>query len=156
MKAKKRRKRKRKINSRLIVLVVIAFILVIIAAASFRVLQTSEQKRPAEEYFAIVNPEYIGLPVYNGSLLKLSELKFNFTAVEGDAHDVVIQPSGIVSKSDWPTFETIKKDEIEQVYIPFFSPLMIGREEEGFPFSITIRSREAYGKITIYLEAYGF
>lgn len=154
-----RRKRKRRNMKRkmLILLLIVGIIVIIVMAASYRS-QPSRSKPTAEEYFEISDVTYEGFE--NGSLLIVHVLRFNLTAVGGDAHYVIIQNLGPDEPSSWrPAYVelgTMLEGEVRTVQLSTEYGLYIHLKEEGFPVSIRVTSEETSKEpreqfITIYL-----
>lgn len=153
---RKRRKRRKTHKRKLILLVLLLFFSVIIVAWWHQSQQLT-QKKSAAEYFEIFDTDFLGRNATSGTVegLLLHEVYFKVRAVGGDAHSVHVTSKGMVLKQDEPWFETIEEGGSEQVILVFNSAMYVIKEEEGYPFSIRITSREAEGEITIHLTEGG-
>ena len=151
MRRKKYKRRRKKNTQTLILLLFIGFVIVIIVAAALYQTQPSQPKQEADKFFEVFEPAPVDFYVEeNGEVLVLMEFVFKLKAVEGDAHEVTVNPQG-VGGAEPMDLGTMRKGENRTVYQRFSWSLHIEREEEGFPIKIPIFSIEAEGDITIYL-----
>jgi len=132
---------------------VVVFFIVIMAAAY----QTSQSKpkEPADEYFDILDAQYLGTPKQIGKVkgISLSELRFKIRAVKGDAHNVYAQ-SGY---SDWAegiaTPPDIQKGQNATVYLTGIGmDIYVDQETGDFGVEVQISCSEANGVIFVPLE----
>lgn len=153
---RKRRNVKRKM---LIPLLIIAIIVIIVIVALYQS-PPGQSKPTAEQYFKISDVTYEGSVGGNGSLLIVYVLRFNLTAVGGDAHQVRIPNLGPDEPSSWrPEYVdlgTMLQGEAETVSLSTEYGVYSHLKEEGFPVRIRIISEEISRDpkdqfITVYL-----
>jgi len=148
---RKKKSRTRKIDNRKLVLLAIVCLFVIVTVAAYISQQNNQrpEKKPAEEYFRILEPTInYGEPRENGTIWLIYDISFTLQAIGGDASSVVVQ--------SWAKAEPVELMDIpknESRYVKQISSLayMIQMNEDGkFPMSIRITSREAEGEMIIY------
>lgn len=126
------------------ILLSIVGIVVIISIAALSQNQPSQPKPTAEECFEISDVTYEGFE--NGSLLIVHVLRFNLTAVGGDAHQVRLPNLGPDAPSSWrPEYVdlgTMLQGEAEMVRLSTEYGVYSHLKEEGFPVRIRIISEE--------------
>lgn len=115
-----------------------------------------KEKLPAEDYFEIRDAIVIDADWERSTdqILFITQVRFNLTAVGGDAHSVLVFVSGMTSQEDWPYFSELKQYETRDISLPpiYPSPFAVRSimtSEGNFPFRIKIDSAEASGYITI-------
>lgn len=155
---RKRKERRSKTNRKWVIAAVIVIIVfIVITTASYLNLQNkSPKKAEAKDYFRVVNATINDAdPVEtNGTTIlsvKIYGISFMLQAVGGDAHDVVVMgwayantvPIGIMSEGEFSL--------VTQMSTRPYGMYTEINEEGKFPMEIRILSREAEGKITIYL-----
>ena len=148
---RKKKRRTRKTDNKKLVLLVIACFFVIVTVAAYISQQDNQgsEKKPAEEYFRILEPTInYGEPRENGTIWLIYDISFTLQAIGGDASSVIVQ--------SWAKAEPVELMDIpknESRYVNQISSVayMIQMNEHGkFPMPILITSREAEGEITIY------
>lgn len=155
-----RKKKRGKKNKLALILLSIVGIVVIIVIVVLYQSQEAQPKSTAEEYFEISGATYDGFIEGNGTELILHMLTFNFTAVKGDAHQVVIQNLGpdpqSPSHDTYWDLGTMLQGEVRTVRLSTEKGVHIHLGEKGFPVRIRITSEETFKEpqkqfITIYL-----
>ena len=144
-----KKRRTRKTDKKKLVLLAIVCLFVIVTVASYMSQYQKPEKKPAEEYFRILEPTInYGEPRENGTIWLINDISFTLQAVGGDASSVIVQSW---AKAEPVELMDIPKDESRYVNQISSVAYMIKMDEYGkFPMSIGITSREAEGKITIY------
>jgi hypothetical protein len=134
------------------------FILMIAVVISSAIYQNQfpHEKLPAEDYFEIRDAIIVDADLEKSTdqVLFITQIRFNLTAVGGDAHSILIMVTGMTPEEDWPCFSELNKNEGEVILLPRMTlPYRSLRTSEGyFPFPIRIDSTEASGTITVLLE----
>lgn len=149
----KRKTKKRRKTSKwaLIPLLIVAGVMAVIIVAT---LHQDQSKYTAEEYFEISGLSSGSFKFLDGgNAIQLHELTFNFTAVRGDAHEVICNNRGLADSE--PKFiGDMGKGESGWITLIFGDPLHLPLKEEGWgPIRISIISLEASGTITVFLPA---
>ena len=128
------------------ILVGIAVIAIIAVASLFN---SEQPKFTAEEYFDI-------FVIYHDEDLKNPEQMFvkililEIQPVKGDATDAYI--ANLPGNTPEESLETIPMGQNKTVTIQFNYAAVCPRKAEGYALSFTMGCREAYGRITIYLQ----
>lgn len=155
---KRRAKRKRK-NRKTYVYSFFTIAITVILIAAIREAQTpkpSHPKAPANEYFEIKDaiPTEWDESRSTDKYLFITQVRFNLTAIGGDAHNVLIIVPGFASLEEWPYFNEIKQNKTIDITLPKlqYAYRSIKTEDGYFPFTIRIDSAEAYGDITILIK----
>lgn len=150
---KKRGRKREKVGKEIVVLLVIISILVL-AAALYLAQPTSQEKKPAEEYFRVFDATVDDAePIKNDTVAviwMIYGISFKLQVVGGDAHSLVVQ--------SWAWAEPVYVGDVskgDSRYVSQASPHPYGyrsiiNEDGKFPMTIRITSVEAEGKITIY------
>jgi hypothetical protein len=147
---KRKRKKRRKMSKwTLIPLLIVAVVMAVIVAAT---LLLDQPKYTAEEYFEISTLSSGSFKfLEEGNAIQLHELTFNFTAVGGDAHEVICNNRGL-ARSEPVFIGEMGKGESGWITLTFGIPLYLPLKEEGWgPIRISVISLEASGTITVYL-----
>jgi len=158
-KREKRKRRKRRSKNIYIYLVFAAMICIIVSSAIYQTFFLPEiEKLPAEDYFEIRDALVIDADWAKSTddVLFITQIRFNLTAVGGDAHSVLIQLPGMSQAEDWPFFSEMKQNVTIDVRLPLGLPLgnpvrSVLNSEGYFPFRIKMDCREASGFVVILL-----
>ena len=150
---RKKRIKKRKVSKSVLILSLVAGIVIIISVASYLSQQQGGfQKRTAEEYFEILDATIdYGEYREEGTALVIYAISFKIKAVEGDAHDVMVQSWARAQR--YYVGEILKgetKAVMEMMSNPPFGYFSKKNEDGKFPMEIKITSMEADGYVTIY------
>lgn len=152
---KKKKKRKHR-NKNIYIYSFFAIMIAVIVSSAIYQNQLPHQKLSAEDYFEIQDAIIVDadLSMSTDQVLFITQIRFNLTAVGGDAHSVLIMVTGMTSQEEWPYFSELSKNEGEVILLPRLKmPYRSVKTSEGyFPFPITIDSTEASGTITVLLE----
>lgn len=152
MKRGSRIKKRGKVRKPMIALsLAIGVIIVLSAVLYLGQLQKGIQKKPADEYFEIIEPTVDhGEPVENFTKWKVRAISFTLKAVGGDAHTVIVYFEGMADALELGDFS---ENESKWVPVEFSEPgYLIEINEDGkFPILMKIVSKEAAGYITILL-----
>lgn len=160
MRTKRKIRQKEKRKKKLILLFFIVVVIVVAVAAALYQSGIGRPRPTAEEYFEIFDATYEGFYEENSSLLVVHRLRFNLTAVGGDAHYVIVQNLGPDEPSEWrPAYielGTMLQGEVEPVTLSTEYGLYIHLKEKGFPVEIRVTSEETSRDpkdqfITVYL-----
>jgi len=159
-KRKRRKKSDKKIGKeKSIVILSLVAIILIISALTIYFIQFHNpqrvQKKPAEEYFKVLDPTVlIGEPLRENTW-KLSFISFQLQAIGGDANNVVIKSWAM---SDPQELEDIPENESKPVLLQAPDPhgYVVKTDSEGtLPVTIAVTSDEAEGDITILFSPPG-
>ncbi len=87
-------RKRRKSNKTIVILLFVAGIFISLAIASYFNQPHGPQslrKKPAEEYFKVLNAKVLGCEPRGENVWKIYLISFELQAIGGDAHNVVIQ-----------------------------------------------------------------
>jgi len=159
-KRKRRKKSDKKIGKeKSIVILSLVAIILIISALTIYFIQFHNpqrvQKKPAEEYFKVLDPTVlIGEPLGENTW-KLSYISFQLQAIGGDANNVIIKSWAM---SDPQELEDMTENESKPVLLqaPYPHGYVVKTNTEGMlPVIIAVTSDEAEGDITILFSPSG-
>lgn len=157
MKKKPLKNRRRRNTSNYIYAVLAVMAGVVIASAIIQT-QVPREQLPAEEYFEIrdATPIDVNWEKSTNTSLFVRQIRFNLTAVGGNAHSIVVFAPGMTPPEDWPSYSLLKQGDTIDVTLPpgrpFPNDVHIRASEGGFPFELRIDCVEATGTITVMLE----
>jgi len=148
----RKREKRKKSDKKIVILPLVAIILIVSALSIYFIHfhnPQGVQKKPAEEYFKVLNPTVlIGEPLGEDTW-KLSCISFQLQAIGGDANNVVIKSWAM---SDPQELEDIPENESKPVLLQAPDPhgYVVTKDSEGtLPVIIAVTSDEAEGHITI-------
>ena len=150
------KKKQKKRNSKNIY--ILSFFAIIIGMIIASALYQSQpvHRMSSDEYFAVTGAIIVDADLERSTdqVLFITQIRFNLTAVKGDAHHVLFMVTGMTSQQDWPYFPEIPKNKTVTVLIPTltYPYRSIKRSDGYFPFPIRIDSVEATGSITVLLK----
>jgi len=148
----RKRERRKKSNKKKVILPLVAGILIISAVATYFIQSHSPQdmqKKPAEEYFKVLNARVLVGEPLEENMWKISFISFQLQAIGGDAHTVIIKSWAMTDPQE---LEDILENESKPVLLQAPSPhgYVTEMNNDGMlPIIIAVTSREAEGKITI-------
>ena len=146
----RKRKRRKKSNKRLVILLLVASILIILAVAAYLIQHNGPQdlqKKPAVEYFEVLNANVLVGDLLEENTWKISSISFELQAIGGDAHNVIIQSWAMAEPQE---LENILENESKAVILQSPNGQVVETNNEGMlPVIIKVTSDEAEGKITI-------
>jgi hypothetical protein len=114
--------------------------------------QPSPPKKTPDQYFSFTSLAAEATNV-SSTIVKISTLYFNITAIGGDAHHLNIQPPGMVDPQDYPQYDEAPNGTALPVQLTFPNPVLSAEKAQGFPINIKLYSDEAEGMITLYIPA---
>jgi hypothetical protein len=153
----KARKKRRKWRNTIVILSFVTIMTILITlSALYQSKPQPIQKEPADEYFTFSPAEaYADATDETNKSIYISELHFNFTAVGGNAKNVLVSPvQGYVSTQDYPYFEEILQNQTEQVYLTYPSRVFSSRKGQGYPVYFNISCDKAEGRVTVYITEF--
>jgi hypothetical protein len=156
-KVKKKVKRTHKNKNIYIYLSIAAAIVVITFSAIQQTQKPPIQQVAAADYFQIRNAVPTAWDETRGDEdnFFITQLRFNLTAIGGDAHNIVIAvPGSTVPVEEWFQWDELKHNATLDVTLPQWSPAYYSRKNEDgyFPFILSLDCDEATGDITFFLE----
>jgi len=150
-KARIKRRKKRKLGRNIAILSIITAMIVIVSLSIYQSWQPIH-KKPADEYFSFSEAYAIATPMdEENSSIKISQVGFNITAVEGDATNGYIRAlQGMVKEPEH--FDNMTQGESKPVGpIEYSMQVVSNKTPDGWPVDFDISCREAKGKVTVYI-----
>lgn len=147
----KKRKRRRKSQKTKAILLLATGIIIVLAVALYLYHSHGPQhlqKKPAEEYFKLLNAKVLGGEPIGENMWKINLISFELQAIGGDAHNVIIKSWAM---SEPQELENIPENESRSVILqsPYPNADVVEMNDEGMlPVTIAVTSDEAEGKIT--------
>lgn len=128
---------------------------VIISSAVYQN-QLPHQKLAAEDYFEIRDALIVEADMERSTdqVLFIMQVRFNLTAVGGDAHNVVIMVGGMAETGDFPQISELHQNETVSVLTPElkYAYHSVKTADGYYPFTLRIDSREASGTMTMLIK----
>jgi hypothetical protein len=156
MKRKVKRKRKTRTIYMYSFFAIAVTIILITAVRDLQTPKTSRPKLPANEYFETKDaiPTEWDESRSTDKYLFITQVRFNLTAIGGDAHHVLIIVPGFTPLDQWPQFDEIKANKTIDITLPKlqFAYRSIKNDDGYFTFTIRIDCDEAYGDITLLIK----
>jgi hypothetical protein len=153
---KERAKRKNKNKNMYLYLAAAVAIIVIAFSAIEQFMRPTSPKVAAADYFETTDGVVLDaeMEASDNETLYLLQVRFNLTAVGGDAHRIVVSVPGFAAQEEWPYFAELKQNDTIDITLPEFqSPVRCVKNADGyFEFVTSLDCNEAKGKITILLE----
>lgn len=152
-KVKKKSKGKLKRNLG-VLLYITAFIVVITISVLYQTKTQSPTipKKPADQYFSFSEGFAVAKPL--GTSLNITVVGFNITAIGGNATNIHILGEEIAEEDSFIIPELIQGSSQEVAPITYAMPIVVPKEENGWPLRFRISCNEAYGFVTIYVTDY--
>jgi hypothetical protein len=154
---KKERTRRKNRNKNMYIYLAVAVAIIVIAFSAVINMGPTRVRVAAAEYFETKNGLILDADIErsNNQTLYLLQVRFNLTAVGGDAHRIVITVPGMVPSDEWPdAISKLTQNETRDITLPEFKIAVPCRKNADgyFEFVTSLDCDEATGKIIVLLK----